>query len=115
MTERKVGHFHGQVLHAFVKILGIYPTGTLVKLHSDHSAKKPDQAGDQDFLFLNSRARIPTRIIDLNHSGDTIESIEHPKTRGSDRTRIMTLLQAISPSPTQLPPRPRPITVQQEY
>ena len=35
MTEWSKGHFDQRVFHAFVKSIGIYPTGSLVRLASD--------------------------------------------------------------------------------
>ena len=34
MTSWKEGHFDNHVFNAFVKTVGIYPAGSLVKLHS---------------------------------------------------------------------------------
>jgi putative nucleotidyltransferase with HDIG domain len=38
MAEWQEGHFDRGIFHAFVKLIGIYPTGTLVRLASDHLA-----------------------------------------------------------------------------
>jgi len=38
MAEWQEGHFDREIFHAFVKLVGIYPTGTLVRLASDRLA-----------------------------------------------------------------------------
>ncbi len=99
MAEWKDGHFDDAVFKAFVKTVGIYPTGTLIKLQSgrlgvvmDQSEKTLLQPKLKIFYSTSSRAPIPQKIIDLTRSGETIESIEEPETWGFDRQRIMDLL-----------------------
>lgn len=99
MAEWKDGHFDDAVFKAFVKTVGIYPTGTLIKLHSgrlgvvmDQSEKTLLQPKLKIFYSTSSRAPIPPKVIDLTRSGETIESIEEPETWGFDRQRIMDLL-----------------------
>ena len=99
MAEWKHGHFDEQVFNAFVKSIGIYPTGTLLKLHSGRLAVVSDQSGKslltpkvKIFFSCNSRAHIPVKTVDLARSGETIESIEQPETWGLDRARVMAVL-----------------------
>ncbi|TNF35308.1 MAG: HD-GYP domain-containing protein [Gammaproteobacteria bacterium] len=99
MAEWKDGHFDDAVFKAFVKTVGIYPTGTLIKLHSgrlgvvlDQSEKTLLQPKIKVFYSTTSHAPIPPKIIDLTRSQETIESIEEPETWGFDRQRIMEVL-----------------------
>ena len=97
--EWKDGHFDERVFNAFVKTVGIYPTGTLIKLHSGRLAVVTDQSGKslltpkiKVFFSCNSRAPIPVKLVDLARSGETIESIEQPENWGLDRAKVMAIL-----------------------
>ena len=99
MAEWKDGHFDDAVFKAFVKTVGIYPTGTLVKLHSgrlgivtDQSDKTLLQPKIKIFFSSTSNAPIPPRVIDLTRSQETIQSIEEPETWGFNRQHIMDML-----------------------
>lgn len=79
------GHFDLRVFQAFVKSIGIYPTGSLVRLKSGKLAVVVVQGG-QSLLqptvkaFFSTRANepIPPEVIDLSQSNDQIESRENP-------------------------------------
>ena len=100
MASWKDGQFDDDVFKAFVKTIGIYPTGTLVKLKSgrlgivmDQSEKSLLEPKIKVFYSSTSRSPIPQKIIDLSRSQqEIIESIEEPETWGFDRQRIMDTL-----------------------
>ncbi len=99
MAEWKDGHFDDTVFKAFVKTVGIYPVGTLIKLHSgrlgivtEQSAKTLLKPKIKIFYSSTSRSAIPPKVIDLTRSQETIESIEEPETWGFDRKRVMDML-----------------------
>lgn len=99
MTSWKDGHFDDNVFNAFVKTVGIYPTGTLVKLKSgrlgivtEQSEKSLLKPKIKIFYSSTSRSHIPQKHVDLARSQETIESIEEPETWGFDRQRIMDTL-----------------------
>ncbi len=87
MAEWANGHFDGKVFQAFVKSLGIYPIGSLVKLTSGRLGVVVDQTGKsltmpsvKVFFSTKSNLRIPQEVIDLSQSGVTekIVSREDP-------------------------------------
>jgi len=81
------GHFDKQIFNAFVKMVGIYPVGSLVRLSSQRlavviepgltSLVKPKV---KVFFSLRSKAAIPMKVIDLAepHCQETIEGPEDP-------------------------------------
>jgi HD-GYP domain-containing protein (c-di-GMP phosphodiesterase class II) len=78
MAEWTNGHFDARVFQAFVKSLGIYPIGSLVKLSSGHLAVVVEQTGRsltmplvKVFYSTKSELRITPRIIDLSTTGAT--------------------------------------------
>ena len=101
MAEWKQGHFDNDVFNAFVKTIGIYPVGTLVKLKSGRLGIVSEQS-DQTllkpkikiFFSCGSNSPIPKKKIDLTRSQETIESIEEPETWGFDRKHILDMLAA---------------------
>lgn len=88
MTEWTRGHFEPRVFHAFVKTIGIYPIGTLVRLscgrlgvvieQGSHSLLRPQVKA---FFSTRSNERILPTIIDLAHTEDAykIVNIEDPE------------------------------------
>lgn len=87
MAEWVNGHFDPTVFHAFVKSLGIYPIGSLVKLNSGRLGIVIEQAEKslltprvKVFFSTRSNARIMPEIVDLSHAGcrDKISSREDP-------------------------------------
>lgn len=79
------GHFDPVTMEAFVKAIGIYPTGSCVILQSGRLALVVDQRPDQlltprvkVFYSTNSRMPIKTEIIDLSRSGDKIVAYADP-------------------------------------
>jgi HD-GYP domain-containing protein (c-di-GMP phosphodiesterase class II) len=87
MAEWANGHFDGTVFQAFVKSLGIYPIGSLVKLTSGRLGVVVEQTGKslttpsvKIFFSTKSNLRIPPEVIDLSQPGVTekIVSREDP-------------------------------------
>lgn len=91
MAEWQNGHFDRDIFHAFVKLIGIYPTGTLVKLRSGRVAVVLNQ-GQRSSLSPIVRAfrrwpdpqPIEPTLVDLSDPGDAIVGIEDPLTCGID-------------------------------
>jgi putative nucleotidyltransferase with HDIG domain len=80
MTEWSAGHFDARVFQAFVKSIGIYPTGSLVKLSSgrlgvviDQSPKSLLTPRVKVFFSTRSKTYLPPETIDL--SKQTAEKI----------------------------------------
>jgi HD-GYP domain-containing protein (c-di-GMP phosphodiesterase class II) len=72
MNEWSNGHFDSQTFQAFVKTVGIYPIGSLVRLESGLLAVVVDVAQDtllkpqvKAFYCTRRRARIAPRLVDL--------------------------------------------------
>ena len=91
MAEWQVGHFDATVFKAFVKTVGIYPVGTLLKLKSGRLAVVTDQS-NQSLLkpivkvFFSSRSNAPIvmELVDMSRSQDNIESVEDAAKWGLD-------------------------------
>jgi hypothetical protein len=88
------GHFDPRVFQAFVKCVGIYPVGTLVKLQSGRLAVVLDQNTTaltqprvRVFYSTKSQMPIPTQILDLSaaNAADRIVGREDPATWGFQR------------------------------
>lgn len=76
MAEWAHGHFDSKVFHAFVKSMGIYPVGSLVRLSSGRIGVVQEQAGKslttpcvKVFYSTRSNMRILPVVIDLSLSG----------------------------------------------
>lgn len=85
MTEWQNGHFDLKVFHAFIKAVGIYPAGTLVKLVSGRLAVVTDQTAKSLLtpivkIFFSTKANAPVfpELVDLSKTQDSIASIENP-------------------------------------
>lgn len=85
MAEWQEGHFDTSVFHAFVKTIGIYPSGTLVKLKSTRLAVVLEQSAHslttpivKIFFSTKSNAHVQPEIIDLSKTMDGIVSAEDP-------------------------------------
>ena len=85
MVSWKDGHFDEVIFHAFVKTIGIYPNGTLLRLKSgrlgvviEQSRKNLTTPIIKVFFSTRSNTHIPMEILDLSKGTDSIESIEDP-------------------------------------
>ncbi|MFZ5566070.1 MAG: HD-GYP domain-containing protein [Pseudomonadota bacterium] len=87
MAEWAKGHFDHQVFQAFVKSLGIYPIGSLVRLGSGRLAVVVEQSSRsltmplvKAFYSTKSDLRIPPELIDLSvpNCSDKIAGREDP-------------------------------------
>ncbi|MBY0498392.1 MAG: HD-GYP domain-containing protein [Nitrosomonas sp.] len=95
MASWKDGHFDESIFQAFVKTVGIYPSGTLLKLQSgrlgvvmEQSTKKLTTPIVKIFFSTRANAHIPAEIIDISKGMDSIESIEDPAKWGFDLNKI---------------------------
>ncbi|MBV6448729.1 HD-GYP domain-containing protein [Nitrosomonas sp.] len=95
MASWKDGHFDETVFQAFVKTIGIYPSGTLLKLKSgrlgvvmEQSTKKLTTPIVKTFFSTRANAHIPVEILDLSKGTDGIENIEDPLQWGFDINKI---------------------------
>jgi HD-GYP domain-containing protein (c-di-GMP phosphodiesterase class II) len=95
MAEWQEGHFDHDVFHAFVKTIGIYPSGTLVKLKSTRLAVVIEQS-EKNLLtplvkvFFSTIENSPLlpELLDLAQSADSISNIEDPKKWGFDLKKL---------------------------
>ncbi|TCV88989.1 HD-GYP domain-containing protein [Sulfurirhabdus autotrophica] len=89
------GHFDPVVFQSFVKTVGIYPTGTLLKLRSGRLGVVTDQSESsllkpfvKIFFSTRSQAPIAMEILDMSRSQDAIECVEDPAKWGLDLKRV---------------------------
>ncbi len=87
MASWQKGHFDEKIFQAFVKTVGIYPTGTLVKLRSNRLAIVTDQSDSSLLLpvvkvFFSTSANtwIKQEMLDLSRSQDSVLSVEESAT-----------------------------------
>lgn len=85
MASWREGHFDERVFQAFVKSIGIYPSGSLVRLKSgrlgvvlEQSKKSLTTPIVKVFFSTRANAYVPMEIIDLAKGGDAIEKLEDP-------------------------------------
>jgi HD-GYP domain-containing protein (c-di-GMP phosphodiesterase class II) len=84
MTEWSSGHFDVRIFHAFVRTVGIYPIGTLVRLKSDRLGVVVDQSEAslltprvKVFFSITANRRLPPKIIDLSQPDAKDEIVSH--------------------------------------
>lgn len=99
MAEWQDGHFDQTVFHAFVKTVGIYPAGTLLKLRSDRLAVVTDPVSGslltpvvKAFFSARDKMSIFPERVDLSRARDAIASVEHPARWGFDLKTIAAML-----------------------
>jgi len=95
MAEWRNGHFDERIFQAFVKTIGIYPSGTLVRLKSGRLAIVIEQTGKslltpivKAFFSTKSNEPIMPEMIDLSRSRESIASAEDPAQWGFDLKQI---------------------------
>jgi putative nucleotidyltransferase with HDIG domain len=86
MAEWQEGHFDKRVFQAFVKTIGIYPSGTLVKLKSTRLAVVIQQSEKnlltpivKVFYSTSKHTQLMPELVDLSNSIDSILHAEDPK------------------------------------
>jgi HD-GYP domain-containing protein (c-di-GMP phosphodiesterase class II) len=89
MAEWSRSQYDTRVFHAFVRTVGIYPIGTLVRLRSGYLGVVIDQneiallaPRVKVFYTIERGHRIPPRVVDLAQDGDEILSHEDPDVWG---------------------------------
>ena len=89
MAEWQEGHFDLRIFHAFVKTVGIYPIGTLVRLKSGRLGYVVEQGKENltapvvKVIFSEqSNAHIFPELVDLSQAQDAILSTEDPQQWG---------------------------------
>ena len=82
MSEWSKGHFDEKVFQAFIKSIGIYPVGSLVKLASGRLAVVIEQSEKsllaphvKVFFSTKSQTRIVPELIDLSHPGTSEKTL----------------------------------------
>jgi len=89
-------HFDPVIVHSFIKSLGIYPNGSLVRLHSGRLAVVMEQHPEQALMpkvrvFYSTKSKMPVPTLDLDLSverGDPIVGYEDPYEWGFDLTKV---------------------------
>ncbi|MBI5752432.1 MAG: HD-GYP domain-containing protein [Hydrogenophilales bacterium] len=96
MAEFRNGHFDETVFQAFVKTIGIFPAGSLVRLQSGRLAVVTDQSEKslltpkvKVFFSIKSKGPIQMEVIDLSHSHDSIDGLEDVAAWGFDLKKVM--------------------------
>jgi HD-GYP domain-containing protein (c-di-GMP phosphodiesterase class II) len=89
MAEWSRSQYDTRVFHAFVRTVGIYPIGTLVRLASGYLGVVLDQNEQallaprvKVFYSIDRAHRIPPQVVDLAQAGDEILSHEDPDVWG---------------------------------
>lgn len=95
MASWREGQFDEKVFQAFLKTVGIYPTGTLIRLKSGRLGVVLEQAEDsllkptvKVFFSTKSNGPIKMEVVDLQRSQDAIESMEDPAAWGFDLRKL---------------------------
>ncbi|CAH1387724.1 HD-GYP domain-containing protein [Candidatus Nitrotoga sp. M5] len=96
MAEWQSGHLDEVIFHAFVKTVGIYPIGTLLKLKSGRLGVVTDQSKSslttplvKVFYSTHSNEHILQEVIDLSKSKDSIINLENPLQWGFDLNEMI--------------------------
>lgn len=98
MVEWRDGHFDERVFQAFVKTVGIYPSGSLVRLNSGRLGVVVEQ-NEQSlltplvkvFFSTKSNVQIKPADIDLAKTGEEITDVEDPVQWGFDLNKMFGL------------------------
>lgn len=95
MAEWRHGHFDERVFEAFVKTVGIYPSGTLVRLQSGRLAIVLQQSSASLLtpvikVFFSTKSNLPImpEVLDLSRSQEKILNVEDPAKWGFDLKQL---------------------------
>jgi putative nucleotidyltransferase with HDIG domain len=83
LLEWSEHHFDPQLVHSFIRAIGIYPTGTLVKLESNRMGIVLEQNTGKllepvvkVFYHAGRKHYIPPEEVDLSKGGDRVDTVE---------------------------------------
>lgn len=106
MAEWSKGHFDQRIFEAFVRSIGIYPIGSLVKLESGHLAVVIEQSEKsllvpkvKVFFSVKSNGRIAPEILDLSNTGCKDKIVSHEDPAKWEISDIHELWSGISAAP----------------
>lgn len=94
MASWKDGHFDEEIFDHFVRMIGIYPVGTLVKINNGRLAVVLDQGENllkprvKVIYSITDRAFIEPGIVDLEKGEGVIEDIMDPTEFGIDVNKV---------------------------
>ena len=94
MASWKAGHFDEKIFDNFVRMVGIYPVGTLVKLSSGRLGVVVDQGENllkprvKVIYSTTAKAFIPPSMLDLKKIDSVIEGVEDPAQYGIDVNKV---------------------------
>ncbi|NWB31340.1 HD-GYP domain-containing protein [Pseudomonas gingeri] len=107
------GHFDQKVLYAFVKCVGIYPVGALVRLRSGHLAVVMEQNADsllipkvKVFYSISRGMPVVPETLDLASGEDAIVGLELEKTWGLTNLEQLWVEDACRDFPSARPASP---------
>lgn len=100
MAEWRDGNYDESIFHAFVKTVGIYPIGTLVKLKSGRLGVVAEQSAGSlltpkvtVFYSARSNEHVFPELVDLFRSPDAILSVECASSWGFDPEKLQRMGQ----------------------
>ena len=106
MAEWSHGHFDQRIFEAFVRSIGIYPIGSMVKLSSDRLGVVVGQTEQslltpvvKVFFSIKSNARIPPEIVDLSKPFCKDKIVSHEDPAKWDVRDIQELWSDVSAAP----------------
>ena len=99
MLDNANTQFDGKVVRAFVQAIGLYPNGSMVRLHSgklalvrEQNSAQPAQPKVRVFFSLKANLPMVPYDVDLSRSHDSITGYEDPVKWGITAARTATLL-----------------------
>jgi putative nucleotidyltransferase with HDIG domain len=106
MAEWSHGHFDQRIFEAFVRSIGIYPIGSMVKLASERLGVVIGQTEQslltpviKVFFSIKSNARIPSEMLDLSKPTCKDRIVSHEDPAEWDITDIQELWSDVSAAP----------------